>query len=289
MKCKKNKWSLKNLKNMVDGRADSPFEYFMLFVILVNIISLGLETSARLAQYKNVFFIIDKVCLVIFIFELVLKFIAFNKDFFKYGWNIFDLVIVLVSILSSVAYLSVFRSIKIFRSVKIIKALKAIRAFKSMKLVTGLEHLQNILKAIVFSIPGIIWTFVILLIFFYIYAIVGVNIFSEEFPEFFGSIGKTFYTLFQLMIFDDYGTITRSVMACHHWAWAYFVSFAVIAAFIVMNVIVGIVVDSIENIRVQKIMEEKGIEEINLEKISSQIQALQDQIDRLEKTLGEKK
>lgn len=194
---------------MVDGRADSPFEYFMLFVILVNIISLGLETSARLAQYKNIFFIIDQVCLAIFIFELVLKFIAFNKDFFKYGWNIFDLVIVLISI---------FRSIKIFRSVKIIKALKAMRAFKSMKLVTGLEHLQNILKAIIFSIPGIIWTFVILLIFFYIYAIVGVNIFSEEFPEFFGSLGKSFYTLFQLMIFDDYGSITRSVMACHHWA-----------------------------------------------------------------------
>lgn len=269
------------LKEYVDGSANSLFEYFILVVIMVNVVSLGLETSQALVQYTKTFLIIDQICLWIFIFELILKVIAYNKVFFKYGWNIFDLTIVLLSIISSFSYLTIFRVFRIFRSVRVIKALKTIRALKAMKLVNGLEHLQVILKAIIYSIPGIIWTCILLFIFFYIYSIVGTNIFGPEFPVFFGTLGKSLYTLFQLMLFDDYGNITRPILQSHPWAWFYFVSFALISAFVIMNVIVGIVVDSIEAVRQRYEIEEKNEKQVTLESLSNQISELQKQIQEL--------
>ena len=287
MEQNKNKFT-KWLLGFVDGKADSWFEYFILVAILINVVSLGLETIPNLAAYERVFFLIDQICLWIFIFELILKVIAYNKKFFKNKWNVFDLVIVLTSIISSVSYLTIFRVFKIFRSIRVIKALKSMRAIKVLKLVNGMEHLQVILKAIICAIPGIIWTCIILFIFYFFYAIVGSNLFSEEFPQYFGSLGKSLYTLFQLMLFDDFGNISRIVMEGHHWAWIYFASFALITAFVIMNVIVGIVVDSIESVRLKRMNGEKEIEEISLETLSQQISALQNKIDELQKEMNGK-
>lgn len=277
----KNK--LQKLRNYVDGKADSFFEYFILLVIIINSVSLGLETSVYFVQYKRMFYIIDQICLWIFIIELTIKAAAFNKDFFKYKWNIFDLVIVSLSIISSFPYFTVFRAFRIFRSIRVLEAMKAMRAVKVLKLINGLENLQIILKAIIYSIPGIIWTCILLFILFYIYAITGTFIFGIEFPDLFGSLGKSLYTMFQLMLFDDFGNITRAVMSYHNWSWLYFISFAIISAFIIMNIIVGIVVDSIEEVRLHYVQEENNKKQITLELISAQIAELQKQIEKIEK------
>lgn len=279
----------KKLREYVDGDANTWFEYFVLAAILINAISLGLETTSVGATFGNALFIIDQVCLWIFVIELVIKFIAYNKDFFKYKWNIFDLIIVLVSIFSTLPYFTVFRVFKIFRSVRIIKALKSFRAIKAMKFVNGLEHLQRILRAIVLSFSGIIWTFILLLIIYYVYAIVGTHVFGMDFPEFFGSLGKSLLSLFQIMTFDSWcSEIARPIISLHTWAWMYFISFALISAFVIMNVIVGIVVDSIDESRKEYIKEESGISEITMQDLSKQISDLQQQILELNKKLYEK-
>ena len=167
------------LKKYVDGDVDTWFEYFILAVIFVNVITLGLETTPFGLTHGNVLFIIDQICLWIFVVELLLKFIAFNKDFFKYKWNIFDLTIVLISIFATLPYFTVFRVFKIFRSVRIIKALKSFRAIKAMKFVNELEHLQRILGAIVLSFSGIVWTLVLLFI-IYMYMPLLEHIYSEQ-------------------------------------------------------------------------------------------------------------
>lgn len=284
----------RTLRDFVDGKADSPFEYFILAVILVNTVSLGVETIDTLTQMQQrVCMIIDEICLGIFIIELALKAIAYNKDFFKYKWNIFDLVIVLVSLASSLPYFSIFRTLRIFRSVKFVKMFKSIRALRTMKLVCGLDHLQRILRAIVFAVPGILWVFIMLLIFYYMYAVFGTFCFAADFPEFFGSLPKSFLTLFQVMTFDSWCSgIARPVIKMHSWAYLYFFSFVVISAFTILNVIVGIIVDSIE-MQHEKTDEQRtceteaafptNIPNATIEQLLNQIDTLRAQVEQLKK------
>lgn len=274
----------------VDGEADSFFEYFIIFVIILNSAVLGIATSPGIsAQFRTVLDIIDKTCLAVFVVELVLKFIAYNKHFFSASkWNTFDLVIVLVSIFGTVPYFSIFRGIKVFRAFKLVKTLKTLRVVKTLKIINSLKHLQIILKAIVFAIPSIIWTFLLLLIAFYFYAIIGVNLFGAEFSEHFGSLGKSFYTLFQLMLFDDWGNITRPILKEVSASWIYFVSFGIISAYTILQVVTGIVVESIQNVTTDK--NHKNEETSEPEKVTvtaHEIENLSRQIELLGKQIFE--
>lgn len=251
---------------------------------------MGIATSPGIpAQFRTVLDIIDKTCLAVFVVELVLKFIAYNKHFFSASkWNTFDLVIVLVSIFGTVPYFSIFRGIKVFRAFKLVKTLKTLRVVKTLKIINSLKHLQIILKAIVFAIPSIIWTFLLLLIAFYFYAIIGVNLFGAEFSEHFGSLGKSFYTLFQLMLFDDWGNITRPILKEFSASWIYFVSFGIISAYTILQVVTGIVVESIQNVTTDK--NHKNEETAEPEKVTvaaHEIENLSRQIELLEKQICE--
>ena len=291
----KNK-TLEKLRRFVDGEADTPFEYFMLLVVIVNVIVLGLETSLDLSfQYGKIFFLTDQVCLWIFIAELLLKAIAYNKNFFGEfrgedkdrffhvnKWNIFDLVIVLVSVFASLPFFAVFRVFRLFKSVKIIKGIKSLRAIKTLKLVNGITKLRVIVKAVIKAIPSVLWTFCFLIIFAYIYAIIGVNIFGTDFPEYFGSLGSAFLALFNLSSFDSSEIIKR-----FSWSWIYFISYNFFEASIIMNVIVGVIVDSI-NTSSKEIEDEdkndcnvKQNDIVTLESLSAQISDLQKAIQEL--------
>ncbi|MDE5580087.1 MAG: ion transporter [Treponemataceae bacterium] len=279
--------SQKSLKHYLDGKADTPFEFFMLFVILVNIICLGFETSQTVMEkYGSVLNAIDTSCLAIFCIELVLKIIAFNKEFFKSKWNVFDAVIVLVSLAPAFSYFTVFKAVKVFRSVRIVRALRSIKSIRTLKLVSGLEHLQVVLKAIVKSIPGIVWTCIMLFIFYYIYAIVGTMLFGELFPRLFGGLGRSFLTLFSVMIFDNlFEGIIRPIMQEFSWAWVYFISFSLITSFVIMNVIVGIVVDSIDAVHKDYQLRcncEDGDEKSGMSELLKQVSELSAQVSRLE-------
>lgn len=294
-----NKQFIQNLRNYVDGEADTPFEYFMLIVVIMNTIVLGLETSPELAaQYGRIFFVIDQICLWIFIAELFLKAVAFNKQFFgEYRfdekgdkffhinkWNIFDLFIVLVSVFASLPFFAVFRVLRLFKSVKIIKGIKSLRVIKTLKLVNGITKLRIIVKAVIKAIPSVLWTFFLLIIFAYVYAIIGVNIFGADFPENFGTLGSAFLALFNLSSFDSSEVIKR-----FSWSWIYFISYNFFEASIIMNVIVGVIVDSVNTSR-QEIEDEDnneagndGKEEVTLESLSVQIAELQKMIQEMKK------
>mgnify|MGYP002627347272 CR=1 FL=1 len=295
--------TLVKLRNYVDGEADTPYEYFMLLVIIVNTVSIGLETSKNISEsFRNVLFWIDKICLCIFIAELIFKAIVYNRDFFGENrndengneyfhvnrWNISDLIIVVVSLISSLSYFAIFRVFRVFRSFKVIKAIHSLRIIKSFKLVNEVSSLRTIFKGLLKAIPGIIATFSFLAIFAYAYAIIGTNIFSEDFPQFFGSLGTSILTLCQVTTFDSwFSGITRPITQVYPWAWIYFVSYAFIAASVIMNVIVGIIVDSMRNERErQKAKRNSQKKDVSLETLSKQIQELQTQIEKLENKLS---
>lgn len=215
--------------------ASQAFSNFILSVAIVNSVVLGLETSPSMAKSCGTLLsAIDKVCLYIFIVETVMKILTLRLKYFKSGWNIFDFSIVLSSIVSSFPALSSFRILRI------------IRVFRALKFVSGIRHLQVIVSAIGRSIPSIGWTTVLISIIYYIHAVIGTFLFAESFPDWFGSIGRSMYTLFQVMTLESWSMgISRPIMEVYPYAWIYFVTFVVISSFVMLNFVVGIVVNSI--------------------------------------------
>lgn len=289
MKKHEDKNFYESLRYYVDGEADSFFEYFMLLVVILNTVTLGLETSPSVeAKCSDLLFCIDQVCLYIFVFELIIKAIAYNREFFgeirtdnegeKFfhinKWNIFDLFIVLISTIGSLPFFAVFRVFRVFKSIKFIKGLKSLRVMKTLKLINGITSLRVMVKAIIKAIPSVLWTFFLLLIFAYVYAIIGTSIFSIDFPNYFGSLKLAFFSLFGLTSINSSTIIER-----FSWAWIYFVSYNFFEASIIMNVIVGVIVDAVNDSRKEIDEESDKKSEVTLESLAKQIEELNKKLD----------
>ena len=282
---------MKKLKNFVES---TPFQNSILIVIVINSIIMGLQTSRTIMDaIGTVLNVLDYICLGIFVIELLLKIIAYGFRFFTDGWNWFDLVVVVCSLISGLSFLKVLRVFRIFRVFRTLKALKGIRAFR---LVSRLDKLRLVFEAIRKSIPGISWSGALLLIIYYIFALIGTTLFGIAFPDWFGSIGKSMYTLFQVMTLESWSMgISRPVMEIYSWAWIYFVPFVLLSSFVIMNVVVGIVVNSISEVQMElskekeerrKQKESGGNTDISKEEqIKEQLSALRERIDELEKLL----
>ena len=272
---------MEKLRNFVDGKL---FQGVILVVIIINSIILGLQTfPAVTASIGGLLEILDSICLGIFIFEMLLKMIAYKFfGYFKSGWNWFDFIIIITSVLSGLAVLSSIRILRVFR---VFRSLKSLRGFK---MISSLKPLQVIIAAIGRSIPGISWTALLLIIIYYIFSIIGVTQFGETFPEWFGDIPKAMYTLFQVMTLESWSMgISRPVMEAFDYAWAYFVPFVLISSFVMMNVVVGIVVNAISE--VADINKKEEHEENGTADIKAEIDAVREHLAKLEEMLAEHK
>ena len=276
---------IKGLRKIVDS---SVFQGIILFVIVFNSVIMGIETIRNLSDSAvSTLATINMVCLIIFIVEIVVKLLAYGLDYFKDPWNWFDVIIVGVSMASGLAFMSAFRAMRVLR------VLKSLKALRGTKLIGHVRKLQIIIDAIVKSIPSIGWTGVLLLLIYYIFALIGVNLFGEAFPDWFGTIGKAMYTLFQVMTLESWSMgISRPVMAEFSYAWAYFVPFVLLSSFVVMNVVVGIVVNAISEVAAASAEEEKAEQAEDKAEASptndeliTEIRSLREHLDRLEKSL----
>ena len=276
---------IKGLKKVVDGKV---FQGIILFVIIFNAAIMGVETIKGLSEGAiGALALINTICLWIFIAEIIIKFLAYGLDYFKDPWNWFDMIIVAVSMLSGLSFMSAFRAVRVFR------VLKSLKALRGTKLIGHVRHLQVIIGAIVKSIPSILWTGILLLLIYYIFALIGVNLFGEAFYDWFGTIGKAMYTLFQVMTLESWSMgISRPVMEVFPYAWAYFVPFVLLSSFVVMNVVVGIVVNAISEVTAEnnaENAEEKAEDPASNEELIKEIRSLKDQLNRLESSLGKNK
>lgn len=218
-----------------------PFTALIFALIALNTISLGIETFTLPENITSALSTFNTVCLVIFILEILLKLYAYGMKFFKDGWNIFDTFIVLISIMPMITFLSSMRAFRIFRM------FRALRALRMMK---RLEKLRVIVQALLSALPSVGWVVVLLMIIYYVYAVIGTNLFSTISPDTFGTLWESLYTLFQITLADDLGEISRPLLASSGIsAVIYFVSFVILSAILVLNVIVGVVVDSVSEIK----------------------------------------
>ncbi|MDR2198200.1 MAG: ion transporter [Deltaproteobacteria bacterium] len=208
---------------------------FVLIVILVNAAVLGLETSPAIhKRFGFLLSLVDHICLAVFCVELIMKMICERFRFFLSSWNIFDFIIVGISVAPGAGHLSVLRSLRILRA---------------MRLITKLPKLRVIVESIIHALPSIGWITVLLVIIFYIFAVLSTTLFGRSFPDFFGDIGESMFTLFQLLTLDSWSTdVSRPVMKEFPYAYLVFIPFILISSFIVLNVFIGVIVNSIHEV-----------------------------------------
>ena len=216
------------LKALVES---SRFQNFIIAVIVINAITLGLETSPTvMAAAGSALVMLDRVALAIFVLEIVLKLVVYRHNFFRSGWNVFDFLIV------GVTLLPVGEGVSVLRALRILRALRLISVVPSMR---------KVVNALLRAIPGMSSVLTLLLLVFYVAAVMATKLFATDFPEWFGSIGASFYTLFQVMTLESWSMgIVRPVMEVHSLAWLFFVVFILTTTFAVLNLFIAIVVDA---------------------------------------------
>ncbi|MBA4324593.1 MAG: voltage-gated sodium channel [Rhodobacter sp.] len=206
---------------------------FIIAVILINAVTLGLETFPEvMARAGGLILTIDRICLSIFVVELVLRLYALGLRFFRSGWNVFDFVIIGISLLPATGGFSVLRAMRILRVLRVISAVPSLR-----RVVDGLGR----------ALPGMGSVFLLIMIIYYIAAVMATKLFGASFPEWFGSLGASAYSLFQVMTLESWSMgIVRPVMEVYPYAWAFFLPFILMTTFAVMNLIVGLIVSSMQ-------------------------------------------
>ncbi|MGB0497385.1 MAG: ion transporter [Rubricella sp.] len=210
------------------------FSNFILAVIIANAITLGLETSPRMMEAAGPLLLtLDRLFLAIFVVEIVIKLFALRLTFFRNGWNLFDFAIVAIALAPDSGAFSVLRALRILRVLRVI----------SMA-----PRLRRVVEGFVSALPGMGSVFLLMGIIFYIGAVMATKLFAATFPEWFGSIGASAYSLFQIMTLESWSMgIVRPVMEVHPWAWAFFVPFIMITTFAVVNLLVGLIVNSMQD------------------------------------------
>lgn len=209
------------------------FRNFILGVIILNAVILGLETSdAAMAVAGPVLIALDRLCLAIFVVEIALKLLAYRAAFFRSGWNLFDFTIVGISLLPASGGLSVLRALRILRVLRAISLVPSLR---------------RVIEGLISALPGMASVFALMSLLFYIGAVMTTKMFGDSFPEWFGSIGHSAYSLFQIMTLESWSMgIVRPVMEVYPYAWVFFLPFILVTTFAVVNLIVGLVVNSMQ-------------------------------------------
>jgi voltage-gated sodium channel len=209
------------------------FQNFIVGVILFNALTLGLETSDTLMEnIGTVLLVLDKLALTIFVIEIILKLLAHGSQFFRDGWNVFDFIIVGIALIPSAGALSVLRTFRI------------LRVFRLMSVVPSM---RKVVGALVSALPGMGSIASVLTLVFYIGAVLATKLFGASFPDFFGTIGKSMFSLFQVMTLESWSmSIVRPVMDVYPWAWMFFVPFIIVTTFAVLNLFIGVIVDAMQ-------------------------------------------
>ncbi len=203
----------------------------IMVLIIANAIILGLETVPEvMAEWGSLLIGVDRVILGVFVVEIALRIVAHGLRFFRDPWSLFDFAVVGIALIPASGPFAV---------------LRALRVLRVLRLLTLVPSMRRVVGALLSSIPGLSSIAAVLLILFYVFAVIATNLYSATHPQWFGSIGESLYTLFQIMTLESWSMgIVRPVMQEHPSAWAFFVVFILIATFTMLNLFIAIIVNA---------------------------------------------
>jgi len=247
-------------------------------VIIVNAITLGLATSPTVDKaIGGLLDFVDNIILAIFVAELVVKLVAYRLSFFRSGWNLFDFVVVGISLMPSSGPLA---------------ALRALRVLRLLRMISIVPSMRIVIDAMFRALPGMGSIAALLALIVYVGAVLGTNLFGEVAPEFFGSLGASMFTLFQVMTVEGWPDIARGIMAEVPGAWIFFVAFLLLATFTVLNLFIGIIVNSMEELHEEskgkKEEAEAAEQRADMAALTDRIAGLENQIAALTSALRER-
>ena len=224
----KTNWQQK-VEDFVDNTI---IQHAIVVLIILNAALLGLETNQDVMQaYGAELVLLDHFILGIFILELVLLIIARGTDFFKDPWSVFDFVVIAIALVPATESLSV---------------LRALRVLRVLRLINKVESMRKVVGGLLSCLPSLASVVSLILIIFYVSAVIATNLFGQEFPELFGGMGNTAFTLFQVMTLESWSDgIARPVMEKFPYAWIFFIFFILIATFVIVNLFIAVIVDSL--------------------------------------------
>lgn len=248
------------------------FQNFIIGVIIFNGIILGVQTNQSLSpKTQQILDYLDQACLFIFVVEILLKLIVFKFAFFKKGWNVFDFIIVAISLIPTSGGLSILRAFRIFRV---------------LRLVTAIDSIRRVVSGMLIAIPGVGSVAGLLLIVFYIGAVISTTLFGEAFPDWFGSLSASMYTLFQIMTLESWSMgIVRPVMDVYPYSWVFFIPFITATSFTVLNLFIGIIVDAMATVKEEEqsidAIDQKQVEDDKLERLQNDVAELNKKVQML--------
>lgn len=204
-------------------------------IILFNAAILGAETSDGLmAAYGPYLIALDKLCLAYFVLEIGAKLATYRLSFWRNAWNCFDFAVVAIALAPGAGIWGVLRSLRVLRI---------------LRLLTVIPQLRKVVAAFIHAIPGLSGVVALMCIFYYTFGVLVTSLFGDAFPEWFGTLGASFYTLFQIMTLESWSMgVVRPVMETFPWAWAVFVPFIVVATFTILNLFIGIIVSTMQEL-----------------------------------------
>lgn len=202
-------------------------------LVILNAALLGLSTSPWMMERMGGFiWFMDRLILVIFVLEILTKLFAYGRSFFRDGWNVFDFFVVGLGLLPQTTGLS---------------ALRALRVIRALRILSAVPQMRNVVQALFDALPGMGAVVIMLSIVFYVFAVMATIMFGASFPDWFGTVGESLYSLFQIMTLESWSMgIVRPVMEVFPYAWAFFVPFIVMTAFSVLNLFIGLLVNTMQ-------------------------------------------
>ncbi|WP_316858897.1 ion transporter [uncultured Cohaesibacter sp.] len=257
------------IKTILNSKA---FEFGITGLIILNAITLALETwPAAEERFGTLFHVFDRAILIIFVIEIGLRLAIHRLRFFKDPWSIFDFTVVAIALMPTTGALSVLRSLRVLRV---------------LRLISFVPSLKRVVGALLEALPGLGSITLLLGLLYFVFAVMATKLYSAEFPEWFGSIGKSSYTLFQVMTLESWSMgIVRPVMETHPHAWLFFVPFILMTSFTVLNLFIGIIVSAMQSEHEATAEADRAQLHEETESVMSEVKALRSEISDLKALL----
>lgn len=237
-------------------------------LIIVNAITLGLETSSTvMAAIGNVLVALDRAILVLFTLEILARIVADGGRFFRDPWSVFDFIVVAIALFPSSGPLSVLRALRILRA---------------LRLISAVPRMRRVVNALLSAIPGMGSIFLLMLLIFYVGAVIATKLFGAAFPQWFGTLGDSLYTLFQVMTLESWSMgIVRPVLERYAFAWAFFIPFILVATFTMLNLFIAVIVNAMQSQHNEEVAEAEATAHGERAAILDELRALRQEVEAL--------
>ena len=242
---------------------DSPtVSRFIIGLILINAVILGLETSPGvMAVVGPGLMLANDIIVGVFVLEIVIKWVALGRGFFRQGWNWFDFIIVGIALVPASGPLEILRALRILRVLRLFSQVPKLRA---------------IIESLMRALPGMGWTALLLILIFYVFGVMATLLFAETHPQYWGSLGRSLFSLFQIMTLESWSSgIARPMIDDYPWIWLFFVPFILISSFMVLNLFIAIIVTATQSIHADE-QTEQG------EQLLAELKRIDQRLDRME-------